>query len=126
MGGIECSSDLFDDPHRLRRLERPLAQRLLQVSALDQAHRDVQLPVDLAGVWIGTTFGCSSDAATRDSVRNRSRNDTSPGEVRREQLERDVTVEREIACAVHHAHPAAADQRFQPVAGELRPDARIR
>ena len=44
------------------------------------------------------------------------------GEVRREQLQRDVTVEREIASPVDDAHPAAAEQRLQPIAGQLRPD----
>ena len=45
------------------------------------------------------------------------------GEVRREQLQRDVAVEREIVGAVDDAHPAAAEERLQPVAGKLRSDA---
>ena len=47
-------------------------------------------------------------------------------EMRREQLQRDITVEREIVRAVDDAHPAAADQRLDPIAGELGADARIR
>ena len=46
------------------------------------------------------------------------------GQLRREQLQRHVAVEREIVGAVDDAHPAAAEQRLQPVAGELRADAR--
>ena len=47
-------------------------------------------------------------------------------EMRGEQLQRDITVEREIVRAVHDAHPTAAEQLVQPVAGELRADARVR
>ena len=47
------------------------------------------------------------------------------GQLRREQLQRDVAVEREIVGAVDDAHPAAADQRLDPIAGELGTDARV-
>ena len=77
-----------------RRLERPASQHDLQVAALDEAHRDVQLPVDLARV------------VDRDDVRMLERGrhprlgqEALPerdvlGELRREQLQRDVAVER--------------------------------
>ena len=47
------------------------------------------------------------------------------GEVRREQLQRDVAVEREIVGAIDDAHPAAAEQRLDPVAGELASDGQV-
>ena len=47
------------------------------------------------------------------------------GQLRREDLQRDVAVEREVVGAVDDAHPAAAEQRLQPVAGQLRAETRI-
>ena len=125
VGGVERSGDLLERCGRPRRLERALAQHRLQVGALDEAHRDVQLPVDLARV------------VDRDDVRmlDRGRQPRLAqealaerhvvGELRGEQLQRDVAVEREVVGAVDDAHAAAADQRLDPIAGELGADARV-
>jgi hypothetical protein len=50
VGGVQGTADLLDDVNGARRLERPVTQDGLQVAAHDEAHRDVQLPVDLARV----------------------------------------------------------------------------
>ena len=111
VGGIECACDLLEDADRPGGVERPLAQQLFQVGAVDEAHRDVQLPVDLAGV------------VDRDDVRMLERGGQARlaeealaerdvvGQVGCEQLQRDVAVEREVVGAVHDPHPAAAEQR---------------
>ena len=70
-------------------------------------------------------FGWSSDAASRDSVRNRSRKRSSSASSGERIFSATLPLEREIVGAVDDAHPAAAEQRLEPVAGELRPDARI-
>ena len=50
MGGMQCLGDLADDVHRTRGVERPVGQHRLQVTALDQAHVDVELTLDFAVV----------------------------------------------------------------------------
>ena len=124
VGGVERAGDLLEDarwPAPAR--AAPSRRSGLQVAALDHAHRDVQLPVDLARV------------VDRDDVRmlERGRHPRLGeealaerdvvGELRREQLQCDVTVEREVVSAVDDAHPAAAEQRLQPIAGKLGADA---
>ena len=76
--------------------------------------------------WIGTTFGCSSEAATRDSRQEALAERHVVGELRREQLQRDVSIEREVVRPVDDAHPAAAHQRLDAIAGELLADTRVR
>ena len=130
----------MDEPARVCRVERsgrsarailtaragsngPVAEQLLQVGAVDEAHREVELAVDLAGVVDGDDVrvlergrqpGLAQEALTERAI---------GGEVRGEQLQRDVAVEREIARAVDDAHPTTADDRLDPVAGELGADA---
>ena len=102
-----------------------LAQELLEVAAGDVAHRDVELALVLAGV------------VDRDDVRMVERGgelrlaqealSEAPvlGQLRCEQLEGDLAVERKVVGPVDDAHPAAAEQRLDPVAEELRADARV-
>ena len=93
---------------------------------VDVAHRDVQLARDLAGV------------VDRDDVRVVDRGG-QPGlaqealaealvlrELGREDLQRDRPFEREVVGAVDDPHPAPADQRLDPVAGELAARSAIR
>ena len=47
-------------------------------------------------------------------------------EMRRQQLQRDITIERKVPGAVDDAHPTAADQGLDAIAGELGADARVR
>ena len=47
-------------------------------------------------------------------------------ELRREQLQCDISVEREVVRPVDDTHPAAADQRLDAIAGELLADTRVR
>ncbi len=77
VSGVERARDLLHDPNGPGRLERPAAQHDLQVAADDEAHHDVELPVDLARVVDRHHVRMLQDAATRDSVKNRSRNETS-------------------------------------------------
>ncbi len=47
---VQRRSDLLDDPHRPGAVQRPIIEQGLQVAAVDQPHRHVQPPVDLANV----------------------------------------------------------------------------
>ena len=70
-------------------------------------------------------FGWSIDAASSDSRRKRSRNDSSSARLGSEQLERDPPLEPQILGQVDDAHAAPAQQRLDPVAGELGADPRV-
>ena len=78
VGGVQGARDLLEHADGPRRLERPVAQHVF-FRSLPSTRRIAMYscPSISPASWIGTTFGCSSDAATRDSVRNRSRNETS-------------------------------------------------
>ena len=71
------------------------------------------------------TFGWSSDAATFDSETKRRRKAGSSGERRRDQLDGDVPVEREVGRPVDDAHAALARYLFEAVTSEDRPDGRV-
>ena len=70
-------------------------------------------------------FGWSIDAASSDSRRKRSRNDSSSARPGSEQLERDLPLEPQILGQVDDAHATPAQQRLDPVAGELGADPRV-
>ena len=69
-------------------------------------------------------FGWSIDAASSDSRRKRSRN-ARPRRVRGQQLQRDPPLQPQVLGQVDDAHPAEAQQRLDPVAGELGADPRV-
>ncbi len=63
--GVECGPDLSDDVGGARRRDTALrVDQLAQVGAVDEAHRHGEDAVLFAGEVHGTTFGCSSDAAS--------------------------------------------------------------
>ena len=47
------------------------------------------------------------------------------GEARGQQLERDLPLQPQVLGQVDDAHPAQAEQRLDPVAGELGADPRV-
>src|SRR5207248_9049873 len=90
------------------------------VGALYQAHGDVELPGDLARV-------VDRDDRRVVERRREPRLAQEPlaeanilRELWREELQRHVAVEGEVAGAIDDAHPAAAEQRLDPIAGEFR------
>ena len=117
---IQRLGDLLEQPERATRLERPaLGEQALQVGSLHQTHRDVELARDLARVV---------DRDDRRVVERRREPRLAQetlaeadvaGELGREELERHAAVECEVVRAVYDAHPPAAEQRLDAVAGEL-------
>ena len=106
---------------------RPLArEQLAQVGALDVAHRDEQRPVRLAGLEDGDDV--------RVVERGRElRLTQEPGPelaVLGERWERAASVPpcdpAGVVSEVDDAHPATTEQPVDPVAGQYRPDPRIR
>ena len=112
-------------PDRVARVEAAALQARLQVAPLDVAHRDEEEVVGRPGL------------VDRDDVRMVDRRGElrlaqEPvterlvlGEAGGEQLERDPPLEPQVLGQVDDAHPAEAEQRLDPVAGELGADPRV-
>ncbi len=126
VSGVERARDLLHDPNGPGRLERPAAQHDLQVAAHDEAHHDVELPVDLARV-VDRHHVRMLQRRSHPRLRQKPlpKRDVL-GEMRRQQLQRHIPVEREIMGPIDHTHPATSQQRLQPIAGQLRPHTRVR
>jgi hypothetical protein len=123
VGGVERTRHLRDNAHGLLCRQWPFGEELLEIRAADVAHRDVQLACDLACVVDG------NDVRVIDR-RSQPRLGQKPlaevlvlGQFRRKDLQRHVAVESEIVGAIDDTHPATADLRLQPIAGEFGPDA---
>ena len=121
VGGVECSRDLLDDPDRAFRLDPALGHdHRPQIGPLDPAHRDEQLALRVARL------------VDRDHVRVLDRRGQARlaleartevrlgGQLRHDQLERDLPVEAHLGRAVHAAHPALSGEALDPVAGQDR------
>ena len=117
MGRVERAGDLLERVEDAVRLE-PVRDEPPQVGAADELHREVEPVVRLAGL------------VHRDDVRMVERGlehrlAAEPGgelrvgrEVRREHLQRDRALERELRRLVHDAHPAAPEDALDAVAGD--------
>ena len=126
MRSVERARGLTEKPKRPLRFERTLRlDKRTEVGAFDETHRDVQLTSRLARV------------IDRDDVRviDRRRHPrlvqkplSKPlvlCQIRRNQLQRNRTIQRNVVGPIHDTHPATADQRLDPVAGDLRADPRV-
>ena len=118
--GIESGGHLSDQGDRTCGLKATVApERGAQVTALDQAHRDVDVPVRLAGrvdrnhvrvIEARGQLRLAQDAIARCLVVN------EPG---REHLQRDGARQVAVDRAEDLAHPTAPDQALEGVPGEL-------
>ena len=70
-------------------------------------------------------FGWSSEAASSRLAQEPLAERLVLGQLRREQLERDLPLQPQVLGQVDDAHPAPAEQRLDPVAGELGADPRV-
>src|ERR1041384_6854733 len=68
--------------------------------------------------YTGTTFGCSSDAASCEPRAERF----VLRELGREELQRDIAFQPAVVCQVHDAHAAASQHALDVVARELLAD----
>jgi hypothetical protein len=116
---VERGGDLADDGHRAARLERALAaDRVQEVGAVDEAHGDVELAVDLARL------------VDRDHVRvvDRGRQHrlalkalaelAVAREVLGDQLQRHRPLEGDLRGPIDDAHATLAGHAVDLVAGE--------
>ncbi len=125
MGGIQGARQLGEDADRVRRVQTAALEALIQVTPLDVAHGDEE-----------EVFGRPS-LVDRDDVRMVDRRGQLRlaeeavterfvlGEAGGQQLERNSPLEPQILGQVDDAHAAPAQQRLDPVAGELGADPRV-
>ena len=124
---VECVADLVDEPECTLRVEGALAgDQLPEVVALDVPHREVQLPVGVAG------------GVDRDDVRVIERGGNlrlaeepvaeaiALCELRHEELEGNLAPEASVLGTVDRSHSPSPEQCLQPEAGDLAPGEWIR
>ncbi len=116
---VERVGELLDDEERARRLEWPARELLLQIRAVHEPHRDVEPAGDLAGVVDRDDRRVVERGGEARLAQEALAEAHVPGELGREELERDGAVEREVARAIDDAHSTAAEQRLDPVTGQL-------
>ena len=126
VGGVERLGDLAEQRRRPRRRQRALAvDQPAQVAALDQAHRDDQLAVDLARVV---------DRDRRRVVEPRRQprlaQEALPErgiarELAGDHLQRHRPVEAEVGGTVDDAHPATGEAGVDPVSGDFVTDGEV-
>ena len=125
MGGIQGARHLRDDAGRVRRVQTAALQALLQVTPLDVAHGDEEEVLgrpglvdrdDVRMVDRGGQLRLAQEAVTERLVL---------GEAGGQQLERNPPLEPQILGQVDDAHAAEAQQRLDPVAGELGADPQV-
>ena len=116
MDRVERGTGLVGDPRRPLRLQgTDDAHQRPHVGALDVAHRQVRDPVVLADVVdgddVGVLDGCGGARFGQEPLAHASLLE----QFGCDHLQRDDPVEVELAGAVDDAHPAATDDRFDPV-----------
>ena len=110
VGGVEGGGDLVDDRRRAGGLERSLAQdQRVEIGALDEAHRQVELTVLLAGVIDRDHVGVIDRGRRPRLLLEALAEALVPGEVGGDQLQRDLPAEVDLDRPVDDAHPAATD-----------------
>lgn len=123
---VQRGPDLGADRDRTLRLQRSLLlQQRLQVGAFDEAHRDHEPTVQLTRVIDRHHIRMLE---RRRELRFRQEplpEALVPGELRRDQLQRNVALQARVVGLVDNPHPAPAEERLDPIAEELRSDPRV-
>ncbi len=126
MGRIERARHLRDDAGRVRRVQTAELEALLQVAPLDIAHRDEEeVVVGRPGLVDRDDVRVVDRRGQLRLVQEAITERLVLGEVGGEELERNPPLERQILGQVDDAHAAPAEQRLDPVAGELGSDTRV-
>ena len=121
VGRLEGVRDLGPQVEERAELERPLADPLRERLPLQQLHGDEVLALVLVDRVHGADAGVvegRGGAGLALEARERVR---VLGQLRGQELERDVAAELRVLGLVHDAHAPAAELRRDPVVGDLRP-----
>ena len=125
VGRIQGARNLYEDADRVRRVQTASVEALVQVTTLDVAHRDVEEVLrppslidrdDVRVVDRGGQLRFVQEAITERRV---------PGKAGLQQLQRDLPLEPQILGQVDDAHASPAQQRLDPIAGEVGADPRV-
>ena len=126
MGRGQRRRHLGDDRDCARRLEPPLrGQQRPQVRAVDVAHGQVERPALGAGVEDLDDVGMVERRGEPALALEARAEHAVAGQARRQQLERDRAVERDVGGAVDHPHSPAPGDGVDAVAGERRADGEL-
>ena len=120
MGGVERARDLRDDLDCPGGSQRALTSKhAAQVAALDVAHREEEALFGFARVVHRDDVRMIQARGEPRLAEEALAESVVVGVTRSEDLQGNVPVEAGVVRAVHLAHPAAADQLLDPVAGDL-------
>ena len=120
VGGVEGIGNLLSDGQRLRESQRTTAHSSVQAVALDELEHQ------------GRCGAAQFNTVDRTDVRVIERGEESrlafeachaigvQRELRRQDLQRDVAIERRVASAIYLAHPPGAEGREDLVGSEAR------
>ena len=123
MGLVERAGDLGQDGQRSIRFEPPgQAQDRRQAGAFDEAHREVELAIDLAGVVDVDDVRVAERGRQARLAQEPIAERLVLGHLRDDDLQRDPALERGVLGGVDDAHPATPDQGLDDVSAELIPD----
>ena len=119
VGGVERGGDLADDPDRARGRERALAgDGVQQVGAVDEAHGDVELAVDLPRLVDGDHVRVIDRGGEHRLALEALAELAVAREVLGDQLQRDGALERDLSRAIDDAHATLAGDAVDLVARE--------
>ena len=125
VGRIQGARQLRENAYRVRRVKTAPLKAFVQITPFDVSHSDEEVVPGRTGL------------EDRDDVRMVDRRGQLRlaqeavaerlvlGEAGSEQLERNPPLEPQIFGQVDDAHATPAEQRFDPVAGELGTDPRV-
>ncbi len=123
--GVEAIGHLRDHRDRLlRRQPAPLGEQLREIRPFDEAHRHVELAGLLAGIEHRNHVGMVDRGRQLRLALEAAPEILIGREVRRDELDRALALERNVRGPVDHAHAAASDQLVEAIAGDHVADCR--
>ena len=122
---VESARELRDDADRLPGLETAAFEALLEVAPLDVAHRDEEDVLGARGLVDRNDVRVVDRRGELGLAQEPLPEGVVLGEAGVHQLQRHPSLEPEVVGEVDDAHPARAQQRLDPVAGELGADPRV-
>lgn len=106
--GVEGGGDLADDPRRVRRIEPGVgAQEVAEVLTLDEAHHDVEQPVDVADLVDRDHVRVLDLGGERGLLLEPGAKIPVAGELGHDHLYGDRPIRAELTGLVDEAHPPA-------------------
>src|SRR6266700_3024177 len=120
MRRIKRIRDLLQQRERRRRLQRPLlSKQPLEIRALNEPHRDIELPRHLPRVVNRDDRRMIERSSQPRLAQEPLAKPDVLSQLGREQFQRDLAIERQIMRPIDDSHPTATEQYLDPVARQL-------